>query len=162
MPVTMNSFRCSNGHSFEANAKLRTRCPECGVMTKRSFGAAPVEHKTEPAIPPVVVTHEKPPVEPLKPTEPRKRPVLVRQGRPRDMTPVPHKKKEPPLPPKKTLVGSKVSAGLVKSKTLRARGTVPTIKGRPTKTAVARGGVMSKEQKPVYWHEVARKYGIGS
>ena len=157
MPIQLNAFKCSNGHSFEANAKLRTRCPECGVMTKRSFGAAiPVlDTKPEASEAPEVVVKPEPEV------VPKKRPVLVRQGRARDMSvKTPAKKKELPLPPKKTLIGSKVSAGLVKSKTLRTRGTMPTIKGRPIKTAVARGGVQGREARQPYWHEVARKFGI--
>ena len=30
-------FTCSNGHKFTAIAKLRSRCPSCGIMTRRSF-----------------------------------------------------------------------------------------------------------------------------
>lgn len=158
MPITMNTFKCSNGHSFEANAKLRTRCPECGVMTKRSFVAAiptpepkPPEPKPDPEPGP---EHKTEPV--IK--QERKKPVLIRQGRERVMAT--RKPKEKPLPPKKTLIGSKVSGGLVSTKSVRTRGAMPTIKGRPKKTAVARGSVAGHEVRKPYWHAVADKFGI--
>ena len=151
MAVTMNQFRCTNGHSFEANAKLRTRCPECGVSTKRSF-----EKPTEPITP----------VEPPKPAEPtvvapklKTGPVLVRQGRPRMATKKPVSKPVVKKPPTR-LVGAKVSAGLVKSHTIKTRGVMPTIKKRPVRTAVARG-IKGHEQITPYWRQVADKYGIG-
>jgi len=157
MPITLNQFKCSNGHSFEANAKLRTRCPECGVMTKRSFGAPVV--KTEPEVKPepIVKPDDKPEVKP----DPKK-PVLVRQGRPR-MTAThktPAKPKAKPLPPKKTLVGSKVAGGLVKTHTVKTRGSMPTIQGKPRRTAPARGSVGGHEVKKPYWHGVADKFGF--
>lgn len=160
MPITMNTFKCSNGHSFEANAKLRTRCPECGVMTKRSFVAAlpATDPKPEPVIKEESLKPE-PKVEPVIKTEPKK-PVLIRRGRERMVTrtkaPVKHEK---PLPPKKTLVGSKVAGGLVRTKTVRTRGTLPRITGKPKKTAVARTVAGHEERKP-FWHSVADKYGI--
>jgi hypothetical protein len=60
---------------------------------------------------------------------------------------------------KPALIGSKVSAGLVKSTTIKTRGVMPTIKGRPRKTAPARGVVGHEKVKP-FWHEVADKYGF--
>lgn len=155
MPITLNSFKCANGHSFEANAKLRTRCPECGVSTKRSFSAAVADvlPKSDPAPEPVVATPE-----PVVPAKPKSGPVLIRQGRPRMAV---AKKPEPAksLPKKRTLIGSKVSAGLVKSTTIKRRGVMPTIKKRPVKTAIARG-VVGHEQVTPYWHDVAKKYGF--
>lgn len=38
MPQT--SFTCPNKHTFQAIAKLRARCPTCGVMTRRDFSTA--------------------------------------------------------------------------------------------------------------------------
>lgn len=156
MPITLNQFKCSNGHSFEANAKLRTRCPSCGVMTKRSFPSV------IPAEPP---EKEKPISEPEPSQEPEhkptKKPVLVRVGRPR-MTvrkPAASKAPEPKAKPKgTTLIGSKVSAGLVKTHTVKRRGVMPTIKKRPVKTAVARG-ISGHEQKPRFHDQVIKKYG---
>jgi hypothetical protein len=37
MPLTYH-FKCSNGHEFDAVAKLRSRCPECQTMTFRKSG----------------------------------------------------------------------------------------------------------------------------
>lgn len=157
MPITLNSFKCSNGHSFEANAKLRARCPSCGVSTKRSFTAAVAEvlPKPDPEV--------EPKVEP-KESKPKAVPVLVRRGRPREV-------KEPIVEPEKPKlmvakkkpnfkpIGSKVSAGLVKSTTIKKRGAMPVVNRRPPKTAVARG-IEGHEQKTPYWHEVANKYGF--
>lgn len=149
MPITMNHFKCQNGHTFEANAKLRTRCPECGVSTKRSF-----EKVVEAIVTPIEVKPEKPTVLPEKH---KTGPVLVRQGRPRMVT---KKVIAPVKKPTTKPVGAKVlSAGLVKSHTIKTRGTMPVIKGRPVKTAVARG-IKGHEQVTPYWHEIARKYGF--
>src|ERR1035437_6262005 len=73
MAIMENTFHCSNGHTFTANAKLRTRCPECGVSTKRAFDAKPLVEKVDAVL-------ESKPVEKTKVTL---GPVLVRQGRPR-------------------------------------------------------------------------------
>lgn len=159
MPITLFPFKCSNGHSFEANAKLRTRCPECGVMTKRSFVPATVTKPEEPK-PEIPKPEPKSELktEPVVKTEPQ-RPVLIRKGRERMPTRT-TKPKEKPLPAKKTLVGSKVAGGLVSTKTVRTRGVVPGIKGRPKKTAVARGSVAGHETRKPFWHGVAEKFGI--
>ena len=148
MAVTMNQFHCQNGHSFEANAKLRTRCPECGVSTKRSF---------EKVIAAVVKPPDLTP-EPVKEPEPKVKtgPVLIRQGRTRMAV------KKPPVKSvaKKRPIGAKVlAAGLVKSHTIKTRGTMPTIKRHPVKTAVARG-IQGHEQTTPYWHQVARDMGF--
>lgn len=147
MPITMNTFHCSNGHTFEANAKLRTRCPECGASTKRSFDVV----KT--------VVEAVKPVEPdPKPVEAKPAttgPVLVRQGRPR----MPVKKSVEPRKPASKPIGA-VSAGLVKSHTIKRRGVMPTITKRPVKTAIARGIKAGHEVVKPYWHEVADKFGF--
>jgi hypothetical protein len=39
MPLTYK-FKCSNGHEFDAVAKLRSTCPECGKMTFRRGGSS--------------------------------------------------------------------------------------------------------------------------
>jgi len=152
MAITLNRFKCPNGHAFEANAKLRTRCPDCGVSTKRSFEKVVDLPKPEEPPKPESLKPESPKLEKLKTG-----PVLVRQGRPRmpRATAKPTVKK-PTL--KKPPIGSKVSAGLVKSH--KTRGVMPTIKRRPVKTAVARG-IKTHEQVKPYWHGVAEKYGLG-
>lgn len=169
MPITLNQFRCTNGHSFEANAKLRARCPECGVSTKRSFdslvdkASAALEHKTDSEKKPI--EHVEHVVTPSK----HKGPVLVRQGRPRmaikKATTVKKPEVKASMKPKHKVVshapiGSKVSAGLVKSHTIKRRGVVPGIVRRPSKTAVARSGIQGHEQRKPYWYDVADKYGF--
>src|SRR5450759_5406715 len=105
MPLMETPFHCSNGHSFTANAKLRTRCPECGVSTKRSF---------EKVIDKVVET-VKPDVKPVETKPVVSGPVLVRQGRPR----MPAKKAAEPRKPVSKPIGA-VSAGPVSYTHLRA------------------------------------------
>jgi hypothetical protein len=151
-----NSFTCSNGHSFNANAKLRARCPECGVVARRKFDeAAPkIEPKPEPKTEPVVAK-----------TEPTvKRPVLLKQGRPRIMPKRAVAKKPPVVAKRSTTViprKSTAAAGLVKTSKIKVAGTMPTIKARPKKTAPARsvqGGQQPRKRR--YWEDVADKYGF--
>src|ERR1035437_6269712 len=103
MTIMENTCHCSNGHTFEANAKLRRRCPECGVSTKRSFDVKPLVEKVE------AVLEAKP--KPVEVTKVTPGPVLIRQGRPRMAA------KKPVAAKKPSLIGAKVSAGLVKSHT---------------------------------------------
>ena len=147
MPLMETPFHCSNGHSFTANAKLRTRCPECGVSTKRSFEKIVEAIKPEPKPEPKL--EAKP-----EPAKPKIGPVLVRQGRPRMATPKPAVHKKPGFKP----MGS-ASAGLVTKRTVRRRGVMPVITKRPAKTAIARG-IKGHEQVTPYWHDIAAKYGF--
>lgn len=151
-----NTFTCSNGHTFNANAKLRARCPECGVTARRKFDDAKPTVPVEPKVEPVVAK-----------TEPTvKRPVLLKQGRPRVMPKRATTPKKPPVVSKRptTVIPRKTvtaSAGLVRSTKIKSRGTMPTIKARPPKTAPARtiqGG--QQPRQPRYWEKVAEKYGI--
>ena len=147
MPLMENTFHCSNGHTFTANAKLRTRCPECGASTKRSFDVVkPIVEAIKP---------EEPEVKPVVAKPVLAGPVLVRQGRPR----MPVKKAAEPRKPAPKPIGA-VSAGLVKSHTIKRRGVMPTIKGRPVKTAIARGIKTGHEVVTPYWRTVADKYGF--
>jgi hypothetical protein len=147
MSIFLNDFRCANGHEFQANAKLRARCPECGVSTKRSFDVKPLVEKIE------TVVEEKP--KPVAVAKVTPGPVLVRQGRPRMAVKKPPVAKKPSPKP----MGA-VSAGLVKSHTIKTRGTMPTIKKRPVKTAIARGIKSGHEQIKPYWTTVAEKFGL--
>lgn len=146
-------FTCPNGHAFRANAKLRARCPTCGATAKRDFKAP----EPEPTKEPVVAKTEEPKPEPKVVV---KKPVLLKQGRPRLMPRKPAVVAKRPVKP--SLVNSKVASGLVKSRKIKARGTMPTIKARPIKTAPARGVTehgSSRGTRP-FWHDVADKYGI--
>jgi hypothetical protein len=154
MPITLNQFHCPNGHSFEANAKLRARCPECGASTKRGFDAKPpvVEPpKVEPTVvePPTVVA-----------PKPESKLKLVRQGRPRIMA-AKHKApaKTPAKPKKPGIIGNKASGGLVAKKRITTVGARPQITRKPLKTAVART-IKTREVATPYWHGVAQKYGL--
>ena len=155
MAISMNTFHCPNGHEFEANAKLRARCPECGASTKRGF-----EVKV-PVVEPIKV--EEPKVEARVPNrdEPIKSKLkLVRQGRPRIMA-AKHKApaKTPAKPKKPGIIGNKASGGLVAKKRITTVGARPQITRKPLKTAVARG-IKGREVVQPYWHGVAAKYGI--
>lgn len=155
MPITMNTFHCPNGHTFEANAKLRARCPECGAGTKRGFDINPLVEKIE-----FKTTGSAPEVKPkVEPTKPKTGPVLIRQGRPRMAAKKPAPTKPTIRKPAPKPIGA-VSAGLVKSHTIKARGTMPTIKRRPVKTALARTVNAGREVVKPYWHGVAEKFGI--
>ena len=156
--VLDNSFTCSNGHTFRANAKLRARCPECGVTAKRDFKASQEPApKIDPPTPDVKKVEAK-----SEPNVVVKKPVLLKQGRPRIM---PRNTKPPVVskrPVKSALVGGKVAGGLVKSHRVKAKGVMPSIKARPIKTAPARGVKdhgSSRSSHP-FWHDVADKYGF--
>jgi len=56
MPVIYD-FTCSNGHSFKANAKIRARCPECGITARRNFSSP--SQKTIASVIPVTSTGPK-------------------------------------------------------------------------------------------------------
>lgn len=153
MPIFDNEFTCPNGHTFKANAKLRTRCPECGSVAKMDF-TKPKEEPKEPKVEP-----KEPETKP-KETE-SKKPVLVRQGRPRIMPKSPEPKakntmKKPSVKVKKPSVGKTVS-GLVKTKRISVAGSTPTVRKPPKRTAIARH--ISTPGKESFLDSVVRRYG---
>jgi hypothetical protein len=157
MAISMNTFHCPNGHEFEANAKLRARCPECGASTKRGFETKlPVVDKTEP----IVETKVEPRVPDRDEVKPESKLKLVRQGRPRIMA-AKHKApaKTPAKPKKPGIIGNKASGGLVAKKRITTVGARPQITRKPLKTAVART-IKTREVATPYWHGVAQKYGL--
>ncbi len=136
-----NEFACPKGHKFRANAKLRARCPEHGLLARRGFEERTI---TEPE--PVVTDGES-----TETPEPKK-PVLLRQGRPRLMvkkasTPVPKKAvknvakavtaKKKASARSVTKPTGKVSAGIVKTHRIVGRVT-PSVSRKPKRTAIAR------------------------
>lgn len=169
MPLLDNTFVCSNGHRFNANAKIRARCPECGLLTKRSF--------TEPK------TDDKPVAPKPAAKSSIKHTVMLRQGTPRmarpkskpvvsakpKVEPKPEPvKAEPKVMPKKTVSKPKatisktkpVAGGLVK--TQRIHGTaIPTIKRKPAKTAVARHIEGRSSRKTSYTDSMIGRFGFG-
>lgn len=160
MAILENAFTCSNGHSFTANAKIRARCPECGVTARRNFTKTEAKVVETPKIDPTITTTPK-----AEPKVVVKRPVLLKQGRPRVVMPKNTGNGHRIGRPKPKLMGAKspkVAAGLIKSHKIKRSGTMPTIKARPVKTAVARGikeHGASRANRP-YWHDVAERYGI--
>lgn len=157
-----NSFTCSNGHTFEANAKLRARCPECGLLARR-FGKA--EPKQEP-----VVTKPKEVVHSVKPKVHKA--TLLRAGRPR--LPKPVIEKEPIVPKRKVvarkspskavvkpatkLTPGRASAGLVKVHKVKRIAT-PTVNRRPKRTAIARH--ITTNRKESFLDRVMTRFGPG-
>lgn len=151
--MQLTGFKCPNGHDFEANAKLRARCPECGVLARRSFQK--VEHKPEPV--------KEPDKEPVKEPEPEPRhnvktPVLLRQGKPRVRKAA---AKPAPKPAAKKVVAKpigRVSGGIVKSTKLSGK-VIPRVHKAPRKTAVARITSIGtpRVDKP-YWEQVKDRY----
>lgn len=159
MPASF-PFTCPNGHHFDAVAKLRARCPDCGETARRDFKpnkavVTPVKELTDTVTTPVV----------KKTTITT--PVLIRQGRARKEALVISTPRKPPVVAKKPIVPKKpirtagrVSAGLVKKHRITRRGSMPVVNQRPVKTAIARG-IKGHEYTRPFWHEVADKYGIG-
>lgn len=140
-----NLFTCPDGHTFNANAKLRARCPDCGKLARRGFGK--VEPPEAPTLPKLHTKLHEPEPKP-EPSKPRVQ--LIKQGRPKVMpakAPVPKttvKAKAKPKP-KQPLVLAKSNTTLVKRKTITTKGVTPQIKKRPRRTAVARHIAGAKE-----------------
>lgn len=163
MPIT-NTFTCPKGHTFDAVAKIRARCPECGAMVRRNFSTeAPKpnpdgqEPKHEPAIKPVQ----------------HKGTVVIRQGRPmpaRKVTKPAHtsKAKVTPKPkthvttPTRAVVAEKprvVSSGVVQMRKAKA-GVTPTIKRTPRKSSVSRVAHEIGGRNKSYMQRVIDRYGF--
>lgn len=153
MPIYDYEFKCPNGHTFRANAKLRTRCPECGIRANRTFS----KEESKPAS---TESTEEPITEVPKKVVAKTVEVL-RQGRermPAKKAPVKPAPKKAVTAPKKavTPVGVKNSIqrnanGLVKN-TRVPKGQSPIVRKRPKQMAVARGTSVNK--KP-FWEQVA-------
>ena len=145
--VLSTPFTCPNGHSFTANAKLRARCPECGLATRKSFTSTPPvpPKESDPKVSPIVEAKVKPKIEPPNPIR------VLRRGR--NSTPP----KEKPMP---KYAGSNrpKKKGLVSHKKIR-QPLVPAIRGKPTGSREHKIATVVGEDKP-YWHQVADKYGI--
>lgn len=133
--VLETPFTCTNGHNFTANAKLRAKCPECGVLVRRKFQQGTISGSTaEEGEKTVGVSSDtvKTPVVVKSLTTGVKRTLkLIRKGQERKMPARATKKAAPVVKP------SAVANGLVKRRTVH-RGVTPTIKRPPKKTAVAR------------------------
>ena len=163
MPILDNSFTCTNGHSFTANAKVRARCPQCGALTRRDFTVFTPKEPKEP-----------------KTTEARKEPLLVREGRPRIVSPkgptkgVPRStdkqvtlkksvttKKATTRKPVKSLAKplGKTASGIVKVSRIATKGQSPQVTRKPKRTAIARH--IRVPQKESFMDSVVRRFGPG-
>lgn len=140
MAILDNGFTCPNGHSFRANAKLRTRCSECGTLARRDF-AKVEDEKPKP--------EEEKNVEAKKEPKEQKKPVLLRQGRPR----------MPKNVAKGTTIPKKVSGGLVKRHRVVGK-AAPGITKLPRKTNRARITETARGGDKPYWKQVAERYGL--
>lgn len=159
-----NEFVCSDGHTFNANAKSRSRCPECGKPSRRVFAK-------EPANPSESVTGgDSAPVAspPVNTTEPVKETIkLIRKGKPRVST-MP-KRTTPPKGKDGKFLSSKKAASvktstnkLVKRHTVSAstkKPAMPKVRRPPKKTAIARHIAPEKNQS--YADMMMEQYGIG-
>lgn len=143
-------FTCPNGHAFTANAKLRTRCPECGAMARRTFETKNTpDPKTEPETPEVPPTPENPP----KPPEPKKPVVKVlRRGRSSSTL----EKKPTKKMPKAVVPVVAKKNGIVSHKKLK-KAVVPSVRGKPKGNREHKVAATVGENRP-YWHDVAEKY----
>ena len=143
MAILDNGFTCPNGHSFRANAKLRTRCSECGTLARRDF-AKVEDEKPKP------IEDKKVEAKETKEPKEQKKPVLLRQGRPR--MPKSIAKPKPP-------VKGKVSGGLVKRHRVIGK-AAPGITKLPRKTNRARITETARGGDKPYWKQVAERYGL--
>ena len=149
--VLSTPFTCPNGHSFVANAKLRTRCPDCGAMARRTFDSK----KDDPPSPPE--TPEEPPVpkkkEPETP-EPKPEVKVLRRGRPSSIPEKPTKKM-----PKKTAVPVIAKKkGIITHKSVK-KAVVPIVRGRPKGNREHKiAGVVGEDKS--FQDQVVEKYGL--
>jgi hypothetical protein len=142
MALLSNEFTCPNKHSFTANAKIRARCPQCGLLARKDFSAKP-DNEGETG------THKS-----------ISSPVLLRQGKVRMPRKV-HKADPSPKPVTRTRAHARVSGsasnGLVKT-TRMPKTTMPKVKRQPQHTAIARH---ISEDRGSYMDRMIRRFGIG-
>lgn len=181
-------FTCPNKHTFTAIAKLRSRCPQCGVMSRRNFQA--------PALPDLKSDS------PIKPQESAPKPpttspdsshkVVNRKGSVSGSKPDSTSAKEKPSESGTKLSGEskpKPTAQIIKQglprtimpkatnptrKPLGSKATPPAPTRGPVKRVTAKSGIAPKVTKPPtgsrerkvveatteepFWHQVKRKY----
>ena len=152
MPILDTSFTCPNGHPFKANAKVRARCPQCGALAKRNFSDTP----------PSDLKPDDPPSDDNEPKLKNKKPILVRQGRPRSMPPKPVAKNKSPekkitiKKPVKSL--GRTASGIVKTHRVTKIQT-PKVTRPPKRTAIARHIQTPRKESVI--DSVMRRYGPG-
>lgn len=146
-------FTCSNGHNFVANAKLRTKCPECGVMVRRTFQKDDTPQSSET---PVIVSAD--------PKPKLSGPVLVRQGKsmPKTVAKTTKTIAKPKVNPKASLKApTKIAAGLVKTSKV-SKGVTPVVKRRPQRSAVSKisANAGGQQVRKSYFRDVMERFGI--
>jgi hypothetical protein len=157
-----NEFVCPDGHSFNANAKIRARCPECGKSARRTYATKePTPITTDAGVD--TGSASVPPSAPVS-TSPEPEPTgitLIRKGKPRGIMATKKPAATPAAKTKKTVTKTKSVSGLVTTKTAAAgtkkKPVMPRVVKRPPRTAIARhiaGGRKS------YADEMIEQYGI--
>lgn len=172
------SFKCPNGHTFDAIAKLRARCPQCGITARRDFTETSVQ-TTQSTISPssrkaahrkdmgsgsnsdLTSTKEDQSSSTVKKvvqnvsrkskvsTLPTKKPQIVKRGLPRTMPKtVKPKAKTTSIPEPKT-------RGPVRRVTAKA-GHTPTVTRKP-RGSKERKVIQQTTEEP-FWHKVKRQY----
>lgn len=176
--ATTYGFTCPQGHKFDAVAKLRARCPECGQTARRNFSiqsepptppiSSPSSHKvvtrkgtgnglksgltSTKETPPDLKPGEKNPNDSKEPTvksEPStKKPVVIRQGMKRQM---PRTVKKPA-----TVTAPKAKASGPVKRVVARVGHTPTVT-RPPKGSKERKVLAQTEDIP-YWQKVKNEF----
>jgi len=172
-------FTCPNGHKFSAIAKLRARCPECGITARRDFTATSA--RSTPSTSTVLsrkVAHRKDTVSGLSSdststkedpssstvkkvvrsvsrkstvsTLPTKKPIVVKRGLPRTM-PKTVKQSKATTPPKPN-----VTRGPVR-KVAAKRGHVPQVTKKPRGSRERKVVEQTKGNKR-FWEQVKEQY----
>jgi hypothetical protein len=161
-------FKCPDGHSFNANAKVRARCPDCGKIGRRTYAPKLAETEITSSLPAgeggSSSTAE---LEPPKPVV-----KLLRRGKPKANTVMAVKKTTPPkgkdgkfLPRKKTgktyTAAKKSTSALGTNKLVKktvvpkGKNAMPKVKRPPNRTAIARHIAAPKS----YTDEMIERYG---
>ena len=173
------SFKCPNGHTFDAIAKLRARCPQCGITARRDFTETSVQtpqSTTSPSSHKVVrrkdtgsgsnldltSTKEDQSSSTVKKvvrsvsgksktsTSPTKKPVIVKQGLKQSM-PKTVKKPIASKPPE-TRIRGPVKRVAAKS------GHTPTVSRKPRKGTRERKVAIQTGENERFWLKVKRQY----
>lgn len=142
--VLSNSFTCPNSHKFQANAKLRARCPECGAMARKAFGSKEESKPKEVEEPKVEPTADvKPKEEVTPPPEPTKKVRVLRQG------------KRPEIKMVKPKVEARTS--IVKHKKI-SRKIIPSIRAKPKGNREHKVARSIGEAEKTYEEKVRHEY----
>ncbi len=129
-----NDFTCPSNHSFMAVAKLRARCPHCGLMARRDFQKTEAVKKNENDESSKVEAQKEETVEkPIEKPKQLRKPVIVKQGR-----------QLPRKPP------------IIKKKAVRKPITIPKVRKLPKGSYERK--VAEIVQPKSFWEQVKETY----